>query len=201
MLGWAGCGGVPRARQMHPLPPRASPAVAPPQQGSGAACTHAFHASGQRTGGVFTWFCEHGICYGFYIIRNAEGRNEAYSFLTCFFKQAPSVIIYDFACSLQEYCLNRAPTFFKNTLFLVDKFHWTNHKACSHGYCMELYDSWRAINSQIAEQCNSALGKIKSALSMMRQNNYMTWLRMYLHAWNERKTKVVQANEQHRSQL
>lgn len=171
-----------------------------PPRGSGS-CNHGFHATGARTGGVFTWFCQHGVCYGFYIIPNAEGRNEAFSFLTCFFKHAPRVVVYDFACSLQEYCLNRAPAFFKDTLFLVDKFHWNNHTACSYGYCMELYDRWRMLNSQIAEQCNSALRKIKSALSMMRQDNYMTALRLYLHAWNEGKLAVLRAHEEHRSCL
>ena len=54
----------------------------------------------QRTDGIFTWFCRHGICYGFYIIPNAEGRNEAFSFLLKHFKVAPKVVVYDFACAL-----------------------------------------------------------------------------------------------------
>ena len=40
---------------------------------------------------------------------------------------APSTVIYDFACSLHAYCLNRDPIFFKDTRFLVDRFHWGNH--------------------------------------------------------------------------
>lgn len=27
-----------------------------------------------RTGGIFTWFCKHGVCYGFYVMPNAEGQ-------------------------------------------------------------------------------------------------------------------------------
>ena len=45
-----------------------------------------------------------------------ESRKFSFFF---FFQQkpAPDVVIYDNACHLQEYCLARAPRFFKNTLF------------------------------------------------------------------------------------
>ena len=40
---------------------------------------------------------------------------------------APKVIIYDNACNLHNYCLNRDPLFFMDTWFLVDRLHWSNH--------------------------------------------------------------------------
>ena len=40
---------------------------------------------------------------------------------------ATELVIYDNSCRLHEYCLNRDPAFFKNTKFVVDKFHWKNH--------------------------------------------------------------------------
>lgn len=40
---------------------------------------------------------------------------------------APLTIIYDNACNLHNYTLNRTPSFFKNAWFLVDRFHWHNH--------------------------------------------------------------------------
>ena len=43
------------------------------------------------------------------------------------FFSAPKVIIYDNACSLHQYCLNRDPEFFKNTEFYIDRLHWDNH--------------------------------------------------------------------------
>ena len=42
------------------------------------------------------------VCYGFFIIDRAEGRNEAFSFLTKYFTEAPEYVVYDFACALQE---------------------------------------------------------------------------------------------------
>lgn len=44
---------------------------------------------------------------------------------------APKVVIYDNACNLHDYALNRDPGFFKNTKFFVDRFHWFNHKGKS----------------------------------------------------------------------
>ena len=41
---------------------------------------------------------------------------------------APRVIIYGNACNLHSYCLNRDPDYFRETVFLVDRFHWKNHK-------------------------------------------------------------------------
>ena len=171
----------------------------------GDACRHSFDAGGGRTGGIFTWFCEHGVCYAFHIIPRAEGRNEAYSFLTGFLRVAPKVVIYDFACALEEYCLNRAPEFFKSTRFVVDRFHWSNHTACSWGYCMVLYRDLAQVNSQWAEQCNAALKRVRSALSRMRMGSFMAFTRLFLHTWNVRRIEeaasLVAAVQQFRQML
>ena len=57
----------------------------------------------RRTGEIFCWYCRHEICYGYYIMPNAEGRNEAFSFLYKYFAVAPKVVVYDFSCALQDY--------------------------------------------------------------------------------------------------
>ena len=41
---------------------------------------------------------------------------------------APSLIVYDNSCNLHSYCLNRDPGFFRQTKFVVDRFHWRNHR-------------------------------------------------------------------------
>lgn len=41
---------------------------------------------------------------------------------------APKLVIYDNACTLQVYSLNRDPTFFIETEFRVDGLHFKNHK-------------------------------------------------------------------------
>lgn len=62
-------------------------------------------------------------------MKDSEGRNDPFSVFKTFLKVPPKVIVYDFACALEEYCLNRDPFWFKNTLFVIDRFHWTNHYA------------------------------------------------------------------------
>lgn len=150
-------------------------------------CNHAFQGGRGKTGGVFTWFCEHGVCYGFYMIPKAEGRNEAFSFLTCYFAEAPRYVIYDFGCALQEYCLNRAPSFFKDTIFVVDRFHWMGHKSCAKSYSPSLFSELDRVNTSIAEQCNAELKKIRQITTRMNQVHFMLVTRFFLDAWNRKK--------------
>ena len=160
-------------------------------EGDKAGCRHAFNKPGARTGGLFTILCEHGFVYHTSIIKSSEGRNDPFTFMTCYLREPPEVVIYDFACALQDYCLNRAPWFFMNTLFLVDAFHWSNHKACSQGYMIKRYtnERFRRLNSQVAEQNNSALKRLKSMLSRMSQKPFMAMLMLFMTHWNFKKLK------------
>jgi hypothetical protein len=156
-------------------------------------CRHESFARGRRTGGIFTWFCEHGVCYGFHVIEKAEGRNEPFSFLTCYLKEAPKVVVYDFACALEEYCRNREPVFFKFTRFIVDQFHWPGHPACAPSYDIRLYPSLATVNSVVAEQNNSALAKVKASVTRMSQGPFMTLLRLFTNNWNRKKIAKLTA--------
>ena len=42
------------------------------------------------------------------------------------------MVVYDNACNLQRYALRRAPPFFKDTAFCIDRLHIFNH----HGYAL-----------------------------------------------------------------
>lgn len=71
-------------------------------------CRHKFVKGSRgslRTDGIFTCFCKQGVCHRFYIMPDVEGRDKAFSFLFKYFKSAPKVVVYDFACALQDYCL------------------------------------------------------------------------------------------------
>lgn len=65
----------------------------------------------------------------FHIMQSSEGRNDPFSVLKTYLSEPPEVVFYDFACSLEEYCLNRDPAWFRHTLFVIDRFHWKNHTA------------------------------------------------------------------------
>jgi len=161
-----------------------------------APCRHAFHKPGKRTGGVFTCMCEHGFTYASFVIKNAEGRNEPFTFLTCYLERAPRIVIYDFACSLMDYCLNRAPNFFKDTLFLVDKFHWYNHVACARSFDIRMYREYsevksRTRNSQACEQINAAMKRLRFVLSKMGQEPFMLFIRLFVARWNRLKLEKI----------
>ena len=51
---------------------------------------------------------------------------------------APDVILYDFACSLSEYCRNRESGYFQNTRFYHNKFHGFSHKCTIAFSCGKL---------------------------------------------------------------
>eukprot|EP00890_Picochlorum_soloecismus_P003353 jgi/Picsp_1/4018/NSC_01530-R1_protein len=159
-------------------------------------CKHAFGKAGTRTGGVFTCMCKHGITYGCFIIKEAEGRNEPFTFLTCFLKEAPKIVIYDFACSLMDYCLNRAPGYFKHTLFFVDKFHWVNHVSCARTFNIREHSEDKFVvsstgNSEACEQLNAAMKRLRFVLSRMAQRPFMIFLRLFVAVWNKKKLEKV----------
>ena len=165
-------------------------------------CKHNFYKPGKRTGGVFTCMCQHGIAYASFIIKEAEGRNEPFTFLTCFLETAPRVVIYDFACSLMDYCLNRAPTYFRDTLFFVDVFHWVNHVACARSFSIRAYSEYKDIvmrtqNSEACEQINAAMKRLRFVLSRMGQRAFMVFLRLFLANWNVGKLEKVSNLQRH----
>ena len=76
-------------------------------------------------------------------------------------------ILYDNACKLHQYCLNREPHFLQNTRFAVDRFHWKGHVGCSSDYSLDSYNHLvppAEINSQVNEQANAGLQWIRGQL-------------------------------------
>ena len=74
------------------------------------------------TPGIFTIYCQHGICCGFEVMQSHKLPKHPFNiFLTRFAE--PATIIYDNCCKLHQYCPNHQPAHFENTLFFVDRFH------------------------------------------------------------------------------
>lgn len=192
------CSGLRRVRERHPCEIDVGPTAA---RLEATACRHEFTLRRKTTGGLFSWFCPHGICYGFYIMKGAEGRDEVYSYLVQHFKRAPEVIVYDFACALESFCLNRSPSFFARTRFVVDRFHWYNHVGCAYSYDMGMYPDLDGLNSQAAEQSNSRINNLKAMASSMRQDTYMSTLRFFFSCDNAEKAKKWQQVKDHLSSL
>ena len=140
-----------------------------------------------------------------HVIPFSEGRNDPFSVLRTYMRKAPKVVVYDFACSLEEYCLNRDPVWFRDTLFVIDRFHWKNHKryACSRGgftmeccscpksFHMSNYTGLYGKNSSICEQFHAYLGRFKSAATGMKLCNFVRWLRLWIDMWNADKVEKM----------
>ncbi|KAL3859909.1 hypothetical protein ACJMK2_010093, partial [Sinanodonta woodiana] len=89
-----------------------------------------------------------GICYGFQMMEDVESPNLPFTILRIRFMISPKLVIYDNACNLHNYCLNRDSVFFHETWFLVDRFHWCNHKGYHVGYNVSHYLQYGQLNSQ-----------------------------------------------------
>lgn len=179
------CSGLVRVRDRHPC------AMDTITENEGSECRHGFREGKRNTGGVFTVFCKHGVCYSFFILPKAEGRNEVYSWIITHLASAPKLIVYDFACALHEYFLNRSPAYVKYTQFCVDRIHWFNHRLCGSGYNLSMYPQHKGVNSQLAEQGNSSLAQVEDAASCMNQTHFMQNLAFYLSCWNQGKLKGI----------
>ena len=139
---------------------------------------------------MFLWFCPmHGHSYGFHIISGSEGRKDAYSSLYKYKPHAPSDIFYDFACQLCEYCLNRAPDYFKSTRFWHDLFHGICHK-CGKPFKSTRITGMTGVNSEICEQFNSYLQCIKYTATHLSQKHFMFFTQFFMYLWNREKTEI-----------
>ena len=102
---------------------------------------------------------------------------------------APKLIIYDFACGLAAYCLNRDPAFFSKTRFLVDRLHAKTH-SCGKSFHLDESPLYKDINSQANEQYNADLKRLQSQMSYMTPENFMVHLRLFMYLRNQKKKHV-----------
>ncbi|GAA5881835.1 hypothetical protein JCM1840_001630 [Sporobolomyces johnsonii] len=86
---------------------------------SDSACRKYYSEYGKSglTGGICGLWCPHGICVAYHTMPTAEGRNDVFSALLCFWETAREVVVYDYACQLAQYAMVREPEFFRNTSF------------------------------------------------------------------------------------
>ena len=122
-------------------------------------------------------YCQHGVCYGFEVLRSCESLRHLFQFTTCL--TPPSVIMYDNACQLHIYALNRDPQQFKRTLFVVDRLHGCGYVGRSSGYNLDMYSTHKGLNSQI-NAANAGLQHIKSQLAYMAFDNSVFHLCLFL---------------------
>ena len=102
-------------------------------------------------GYMFICFCPiHGHTYGFHLIDGVEGKKDPFASLFKYKEQMPDHIFCDFACSLSEYCLNRAPSLFSNTCFWHDLFPSVGH-LCGDNFKSMYVNGLEGLNTEICE--------------------------------------------------
>lgn len=134
------------------------------------------------------FWCTHGVSYGFHCIPRGEGRNDVFSALYTRWPEAPEAVIYDFACALGPYCMTREPSFFANTIFGIDCFHWPGHKKCSRACALGTYGAVdprvSELNTSVAESGNGGLSRIRKSVSYMSQERAIIYTKIFIGIWN-----------------
>ena len=161
-----------------------------------AECTKKFAAFNGISGGCMVLWCPHRIALGFHVIPSAEGRNDVFSAIFLHWPTAPKVIVYDFACSLQPYCLAREPNFFKNTTFVIDRLHSKNHSTCSEAFDLQSFrvsgNPLFYINDSAQEQGNKGLAAIRISCLYMRLERFIPFVKLHLETANCRRLAKLQ---------
>lgn len=137
---------------------------------------------------IFFFLCPlHGHCYGGHIINGKEGRKDPSAALYTHMAKAPDVLLYDFACSMEEYNLNRESGFWINTRIYHDIFHGCRH-ICSPMYKLDKkeYDMM-SFNTSISEQFNSHIKCIKPSAEHMTQHKFVFFVQFFTNRWNKKK--------------
>lgn len=154
-------------------------------------CTKDFPYVGRGGFGYIMVFCcaDHGHVLGFHIINGSEGRKDVSNVLYKYLPVPPSHIFYDFACSVDEYGMNRFPGYFRRCHIHHDVFHSVNH-TCPECYKSHRFIQLRAYNTEICEQFNSYLNVVKFTASHLTMSHYMQFMQFFTHRWNVRKTNL-----------
>ena len=163
-------------------------------------CRKFYQTQTLGTWGIFLMFCEHSHCYGFHDILHAEGRRDAFMVLRNLANK-PKVVVYDFACQLEEYCMARDPFYFKDVVFLIDKFHHFNHTCCPM-YKMSNYPHLSTVNSVVCEQANSHIkgAMVHQGKKMKGPLFYLTLL-VQIARWNFNKDAASEKREAAQTRL
>lgn len=150
-------------------------------------CNKDYKETGKFGAGmVLFWCAKHRECIGWIMLQSAESVEIVYSTLITRFKKLPKVIIYDNGCNLYEYCHNRAPDIFRDTVILSDGFHFMNHTNCSISFDSCIYPFLKGISSVTHEQKNANLAKFKKISIFMRFDAFTECMHYVLHNMNYR---------------
>ena len=86
------------------------------------------------------------------------------------------------------------PHSFKNTVFVVDRFHWKGHIGCSKGYNLNEYNAAlevNCLNSQVNEQENAGIKRLSGMLVYMILDNFIFHVSLFYGVKNMSRLDLV----------
>ena len=83
--------------------------VADREKGQTGLCRKESYGHPTLTPGIFAIFCPHGVALGFEVMQECESPWHPFDILAHQFPRPPKVVVYDNACKLHTYALNREP--------------------------------------------------------------------------------------------
>ena len=146
--------------------------------------------------------CDLNITYGFEIMLSPESPHNFFRFLMTRDVDMANLegVIFDFACGLDNYLLNREPREFQYLRCLVDGSHWQGqkkmrkpdrsgrggHLGCSDGFNFNLYKKYLpgVLYSQGREQTHADMEKCVDSLGQMNYKNFMQHMRVFFGLTN-----------------
>ena len=131
-------------------------------------------------------FCSKAITHGFELMVNPESSHNIFRLLQCrnLDRDLLDGIIYDHACNLNTYIMNREPRENQYLRTFVDKYHWHNHVGCSEGFNSANYGDSECFNTQNREQIHSRIEKVASSFKQMNYSSFMNMLRVFFGITN-----------------
>ena len=154
-------------------------------------CSKAFSSTPHWTPGIMlvTCACSKRRCYHGHFMDQHESVQSPFDILTGRFPGGcPPFVIYDNACHLLMYCMQREPSWFWRCRFVVDRFHEPNHvSSCSSSLHASSYMSGplSAANSEAVEQLNKVLrARLETRLRFMNLNHAVVALLVFLFWYN-----------------
>lgn len=102
-----------------------------------------------------------------------------YIYVIIRFQKCPKYAVGDNNCQTADYCLLREFSFFKDCLFMIDKWHFNSHKGCSIASCASHYTAdpeLTDLNTSTSESGNKRLGVIRKSVRYMTEQHAMILL-------------------------
>ena len=156
-------------------------------------CCKEFSSTPHWTPGIMlaTCACSNRSCYHGHFMDQHESSLGPFEILTNRFPGGcPLFVIYDNACHLLMYCMQRRPSWFWRCRFVVDRFHEPNHvSSCSSSLHASSYMSGplSTANSEAVEQLNKVLrARLETRLRFMNLDHAVVFLLLFIAQFNNK---------------